>query len=308
MNFETEFERLGELANNDVREISLNCDHIFSSALSRENYDNNRYSNIMALEPTRVKVDRVHYINANFVEVDGQTWIATQAPLPNTFGSFWVMVWENRSPIIVMLTNLKENGKNKADVYWPTIPNRKTFTVYGFGKDIVVEQTSCILFDFAEIRQFKMTCMGETRLVRHILYREWPDFGTPSEVYNILKVLNMVDAHVEQSPGVPIVHCSAGVGRAGVFITLGILLSRENFDEQDVLNCVRQVRKCRLGAVQTPQQLEFLFKAAFEGKSIIHLKKEGYSRPAVQERFVSPLTMSSYPILVSDGGLGDSDD
>jgi protein tyrosine phosphatase len=70
------------------------------------------------------------YINANYIRVcwlrrhahinepqlqgyddEPMAFIATQGPLPNTLDDFWLMVWQEKAPAIVMMTKLKENNK-----------------------------------------------------------------------------------------------------------------------------------------------------------------------------------------------------
>ena len=40
-------------------------------------------------------------------------------PLPKTVVDFWRLVWQERPPSIVMITNLEEGGKIKCQCYWP---------------------------------------------------------------------------------------------------------------------------------------------------------------------------------------------
>ena len=45
--------------------------------------------------------------------------LTSPGPLPETVVDFWRMVWQERAPSIVMITNLEEGGKPKCQQYWP---------------------------------------------------------------------------------------------------------------------------------------------------------------------------------------------
>lgn len=102
----------------------------FHAANLPANKFKNRLVNILPYEATRVVLQCLpnqpesagtDYINANFI--DGykyrRAYIATQAPLQETIDDFWRMLWEHNSTIVVMLTKLREMGREKCAQYWP---------------------------------------------------------------------------------------------------------------------------------------------------------------------------------------------
>ena len=40
-------------------------------------------------------------------------------PIPKTVVDFWRLIWQERPPIIVMVTNIKEGSHTKCQQYWP---------------------------------------------------------------------------------------------------------------------------------------------------------------------------------------------
>ena len=58
-------------------------------------------------------------MNANYI--DGyrkqNAYIATQGSLPETFGDFWRMIWEQRSATVVMMTKLEERSRVRMSIY-----------------------------------------------------------------------------------------------------------------------------------------------------------------------------------------------
>ena len=62
-----------------------------------------------------------NYVNASRIKFPGieQTFIASQAPQPESFAHFWQMVVEEKVEVIVMVTQLVEDKKVKAHKYWP---------------------------------------------------------------------------------------------------------------------------------------------------------------------------------------------
>jgi len=56
-----------------------------------------------------VKTKIVFFIVLPTVFNYGIIWL--QGPLPETFGDFWRMIWEQRVPSVVMMTKLEERNR-----------------------------------------------------------------------------------------------------------------------------------------------------------------------------------------------------
>ncbi|XP_047434514.1 tyrosine-protein phosphatase non-receptor type 9 [Mugil cephalus] len=245
----------------------------------------NRYSDVLCLDHSRVRLCQLSddedetsdYINASFMDgyKRSNAYIATQGPLPKTFGDFWRMVWEQMVLIIVMTTRVVERGRIKCGQYWPLEEGRTEQHGY-----FLVRNTNIQVFQDFKLSSLELynTQSGERRNVCHYLYVSWPDFGVPKSASAMLDfrehVLQRREAAVQSlgsswkgSPGGPpvVVHCSAGIGRTGTFCTLDICLSRlEDIGTVDVCETVRRMRKQRAFSIQTWDQYYFCYTAVIE--------------------------------------------
>jgi len=191
----------------------------------------NRYTDILPAEATRVKLvsnDECDYINANQVEYQSQALqikqiICTQSPLPETFNEFWLLVWQQKCPVICMLHRLRERGKVTGDMYWPACSHHPN--LYG---DICVTLVECHHFhEFSiEVRHFSLAKEDEQRTIYQLHYLGWPDFCVPALSFPIRVLVHMLAFYSQKAAtqsglqGPPVVHCSAGVGRTGTFVAI----------------------------------------------------------------------------------------
>lgn len=95
---------------------------------------------------------------------------------------------------------------------------------------------------------------GSSRTVRQFQFIDWPEQGVPKSGEGFIDFIGQVHKTKEQfgQDGPITVHCSAGVGRTGVFITLSIVLERMQYEGVlDVFQTVRILRSQRPAMVQT---------------------------------------------------------
>lgn len=155
-------------------------------------------------------------------------YIATQGPLTNTCSDFWLMIWEQRSSLIVSATPLVERGKIKCAKYWP-----ETGEELSVGYDLTVicskevESPSMVEREFKLVKKLSSngengnsggtnagdshlvngTCLTESRDITHIQYTAWPDHGVPEDSSDFLYLVNKVRNIRMGSVDPVVVHC-----------------------------------------------------------------------------------------------------
>lgn len=266
-----------------------------TDALSFNNEVRNRYFNVLPWNISRVKLPLVtanmgsDYINASYIKSGSACrFIATQGPLENTKHHFWSMCYNESEKqgcdvvIIAMMTPISEGGITKCSRYWPTLKS-PSLDLEQFNRidGIAIPGLSVHHKDQTPIEggdiiltEFDLCSSDKRKKVYHFFYQKWADSKVPSSMLSLFSLLNNirnVQKHYSGKP-VPIVHCSAGVGRTGTFIVLDELIRNkeilENIDPfsdyDPIYDMVSNLRESRMMMVQTPYQYCFLYEFAKE--------------------------------------------
>ena len=201
------------------------------------------------------------------------------------------MIIESGVKQIIMVCNTEENGRSKCHQYWPSSKSHKLkFTNFSINltneslplkeKDLV-ERTFNIEFNNKSDNKIE---------VKQLHYTTWPDHGVPKvEVaypffnYMFKEVNENVDAKVPV-----VVHCSAGIGRTGTFMSSfnvwrkiqnrfnELKNSNSNGKINDSFNfsifeTVRLIKECRCYSVENVNQYNLIYN--FLAKHISKLIK-----------------------------------
>ncbi|XP_078656416.1 uncharacterized protein LOC144902749 isoform X2 [Branchiostoma floridae x Branchiostoma belcheri] len=258
------------------KEFATISDHRHPYAVSKlqANVAKNRYKNIVSYDHSRVVLEdqpgrpNSDYINASYI--DGydkvKAFIACQGPKPDTSRDMWRMVWQERSACVVMVTNLVENGRTKCERYWPEESNEYENNVKTYGDITVTAEKVSTMADYAlRLLHIQKAGVDEVREVLHFQYTSWPDYGVPKHPTSTINFVKRVKASIPHGAGPPIVHCSAGVGRSGTFITIAAMLDMiETEGAINVHDFVDAMRENRMTMVQTSDQYAFIYTALLE--------------------------------------------
>jgi protein tyrosine phosphatase len=272
--FEQHFEQLSEDDNKGFAAefedlASIGKDQSSAYARQRDQAKRNRYQNIVPYDNNRVALEELEgmsilendYINASYLDgfSKGNAYLVTQGPLPTTCCDFWRMIWLNKPSAIVMLTRTVENSKHKCKQYWS---DREPLLYDGLS--VVVE--SFVEFADYTIRSMKLELLEEEYIVKHYHFKSWPDHGVPTYATDLLGLIYRVRRETVESSGPLVVHCSAGVGRSGTYITVDMLLDclKSEVETINVREIVAGMRMKRMEMVQSVPQYILIHEAVLE--------------------------------------------
>lgn len=243
--------------------IPVNTNATTVIGMSEENVHKNRYKNICTYEHSRVQLKtnkgkkHGNYINASHIQgYEGQQkFIASQGPTKVMLADFVRMLSEQDVEVVVMLTNLTEEGKKKCEQYWPEENEIKI-------GDIKIKLATTQVFADYTIRRLQLVQdRRPEKTLTQFHFTSWPDKDVPTTAWSLVDFEQRLSTISSNKPIV--VHCSAGVGRTGTFIALHNII-REAMDtgSMDFFTAVQKLRNDRMCMVQTADQYEFLHRAA----------------------------------------------
>lgn len=190
------------------------------------------------------------------------TFIATQAPFHHNLHLFWKMIEENHIDQIVLLTELFEDPTFElCYAYWPMHKDEKLILENGIEITLSEEyEILSELSEFIQIRKLHLHTPSIEREITHYWYRQWKNDFPPLHPQTLLTLLNLVETEKKEKQSFTplLVHCSGGMGRAGVFMTLYHLMQRVRMgDNGSLFHLVGSLRWQRPYAVCTLSQYQF---------------------------------------------------
>ncbi|KAG7660987.1 PTP1 [[Candida] subhashii] len=179
----------------------------------------------------------------------------------------------------------------KCDRYWPELNEEWNFNDQNIKDGIDIPNLSIKNIDETLdsngdyiLTTMELTSNETVKRVYHFYYFKWADAKVPPSIeplYNISEDIENIRQMSSNPPPIPIVHCSAGVGRSGTFIAFDYLfrdsnkfidlLSKKDYDDDDgpgsdnddpIYQTVYELRAHRMMMVQTIYQYNFLYETA----------------------------------------------
>ncbi|XP_035175565.1 LOW QUALITY PROTEIN: tyrosine-protein phosphatase non-receptor type 23 [Oxyura jamaicensis] len=273
------WKELQDAQERDARQLSI--------AIARCYSMKNRHQDIMPYDRNRVvlRSGKDDYINASRVEDLSPycpTIIATQAPLLGTAADFWLMIYEQKVSVVVMLVSEQELDKQKVLRYFPA--ERGQPVVQG-PVTLVLTGLKAAPTHVERMITLQYRDQSLKRTVIHLQFTSWPELGLPDSKGSLLRFIQEVHGHyLHQRPlHTPIVvHCSSGVGRTGAFCLLYAAMQEVEAGNgiPDPAQLVKRLRQQRKHMLQEKLHLKFCYEAVLQhAEQVLH--RHGVGTPPV---------------------------
>lgn len=240
----------------------------------------NRYKDIFLYDHSRVKLkdfnqpQQCDYINASYINsidklyemksAKPYKYIASQGPLKHTIGDFYKSIINNNTKLVIALTDEFENGMIKCDPYWA--PG----TYFSNGNQITVKINNVEkINDNLIIRKIQLSTESDTREIVQMQLLNWLDNEICGNFDDLMKIVRykqdlMKSSDINANDYATLIHCSAGCGRTGTFITIDSIINlMENnmtINEDIIFNIVGNLRLQRISMVQNLRQFISIYE------------------------------------------------
>ncbi len=254
-----------------IKEIAAKVSHTSHDALKPEWKHKNRNKNYVPFDKNRVGKDvDGFYVSGSDVVTEEQAYLITSGPTQRTAPDYFEAILLRKSPLIVTMVMPVEDGRDKCFAYWNSVSlpiETPHWYITSGEKDQVLDKG----YDSHRIvkRVFVATHRktGERRTVTQLHYENWPDGGVP-DVALFQRLLDEINhMHIDKRDPIT-VHCSAGVGRSGTFVTCHTLYktiktARRNKHKEPSINIPQTILALRLqrrSMVANTYQLQFIYQ------------------------------------------------
>ena len=238
----------------------------------------NRHNDILPYKYNAVPLDLNiseknldNYINASYINdpirKESKLFIATQGPLKETIPSFWKMIYNHKTKLVIMLSSNLEEIDGRSAIYWPKEKENplnfqdNNLCIKLISQDEIIPNSLIIkkflINDDLEVKQIHIVC--------------WPDHGMPRDQNLAIEIVDTMINYIkiereEKNRGPIVVHCSAGVGRTGTVIAIYVIVLCLEYLKKmkkplvmNIFNVVRKLREQRYSLVTDTEQYKFIY-------------------------------------------------
>ena len=238
----------------------------------------NRHNDILPYKYNAVPLDLNiseknidNYINASYINdpirKETKLFIATQGPLKETIPSFWKMIYNHKTKLVIMLSSSLEEIDGRSAIYWPKEKENplnfqeNNLCIKLISEDEIIPNSLIIkkflINDDLEVKQIHIIC--------------WPDHGMPRDQNLAIEIVDTMINYIkiereEENRGPIVVHCSAGVGRTGTVIAIYIIVLCLEYLKKmkkplvmNIFNVVRKLREQRYSLVTDTEQYKLIY-------------------------------------------------